>query len=341
MTASQALIQSLWTEVASDLHLRSGQAPMVRVDGRLRPIEGAAPTPAEFIEAWREEVLSPDERDRYARCGAADAAWQAPGQRWRLNFFKSAAGGACVARRIASQVPDCASLGVPEVVLSALQHRDGLITVTGPTGSGKSTTLAAMVQALHQSRPVHTITLEDPIEYQHEVKQGLVTQRQVGRDTPSFSQGLRDALREDPDVILVGELRDAQTIGLALTAAETGHLVLATLHTRTASGSVTRIIDSLPPEQQAQARAQLAEVLRLSLSQALWPRADGHGRVAAFEVLVATPAIQHLIREQKIHQIDNVMQTQSQLGMQTMAKALTQLQQRGAITPSVSAATNQ
>lgn len=341
MTATQALIEALWQDDASDLHLHSGQAPMLRRNGDLRPVLGAAPTPAELIDAWRDQALSQDERDRYARCGAADAAWAAEGQRWRLNFFKSAQGPGCVARRIVTQVPDCDSLGVPAVVQAALRHRHGLITVTGPTGSGKSTTLAALVQALHQSRPVHTITLEDPIEHLHAVQQGWVTQRQIGRDTPSFSQGLRDALREDPDVILVGELRDADSIALALSAAETGHLVLATLHTRSAAGSITRIIDSLSAERQTQARAQLADVLRLSLSQRLWPRAKGKGRIAAFEVLVATPAVQHLIREQKTHQIDNIMQTQTQLGMQTMAAAVARLQQGGWIVIDPADAPNQ
>ncbi len=327
-----ALIDQLLAHPFSDLHLRSGERPMVRIHGELQAIEDVAPSTPEDINAFREDLLTPVEQQHYTQNGDADFAIQRGAVRLRLNFFKSLRGPGCAIRRLAGRVPDMAALGIPRAAQEAvLNHANGLIVVTGPTGSGKSTTLAAMIKALHQARSPHTITLEDPIEYVHENTQGLVTQRQVGRDTRSFASGLRSALREDPDVIMVGELRDAETIGLALTAAETGHLVLSTLHTRNAQGSITRIIDSLPMEQQSHARVQLADALRLTLSQELWPRRDRSGRVAAYEVMLCTPAVQHLIRDQKTFQIDNTIQTARHEGMQTMKAARQALKDQGLV----------
>lgn len=314
----------------SDLHLHAGHPAHLRVDGVLHRLDGPTFAP-DALDAWRFSVIDTRQRQPHSQHTEIDSVCTVAGQRLRLNFYQTDQGPAVVMRRLSAHIPSLDDLGLPAAAVGALAQASGLILVAGPTGSGKSTTLAAMVRHLHEHKGLHTITLEDPIEYRHQAQRGTISQRQVGRDTDSFASGLRSALRQDPDVILVGELRDAQTIGLALTAAETGHLVLATLHTRTASGSVTRIIDSLPPEQQNLARLQLADSLQLVMCQELLPRAGEVGRIAAYEVLVCTPAIRHLIREHKTFQIDNAMQTAQADGMQTMAQARQRLKQAGQI----------
>lgn len=253
-------------------------------------------------------------------------------------MFRQQGAAALAFRLVATKVPSPEELGVPASIIELSQRKRGLVLVTGPTGSGKSTTLAAVIDRVNQSRDAHIITLEDPIEYLHPHKMSMVNQREIGIDTQSYADALRAALREDPDVILVGEMRDYETISVAVTAAETGHLVLSTLHTIGAASTVDRVIDVFPPHQQQQIRVQLSNVLEAIISQQLIPRADGKGRVAAFEVLHANTAIRNLIREGKSHQIANIMQTNRRMGMITMDDAIVQLVREGKITRQMAAA---
>ena len=252
--------------------------------------------------------------------------------RYRVNAFRRQGTAALALRLVSTEIPDPESLGVPASIIDLYQKKRGLVLVTGPTGSGKSTTLAAVIHKVNTCRDAHIITLEDPIEYLHPHRMSMVNQREIGQDTLSYANALRAALREDPDVILVGEMRDYETISVAVTAAETGHLVLSTLHTIGAASTVDRIIDVFPPHQQQQIRVQLSNVLEAIISQQLMPRADGRGRVAAFEVLHANPAIRNLIREGKSHQIPSIMQTSRRLGMISMDEAILQLVREGKIT---------
>jgi twitching motility protein PilT len=252
--------------------------------------------------------------------------------RFRVNAFKQRGSYAMVLRIIPLRIPSMEELGLPKVTDELTKLPRGLILVTGPTGSGKTTTLASVINKINSERRCHIVTLEDPLEYLHSHKKSIVNQREVGSDTESFANALRGALREDPDVILVGEMRDLETISIAITAAETGHLVLSTLHTNGAAKTIDRIVDVFPPYQQQQIRVQLAAVIEAVISQQLLPKASGKGRVAAHEVMVASPAIRNLIREGKIHQIDTVIQTSSALGMQTMDTSLVNLYRRGEIT---------
>ncbi|MFY9613041.1 MAG: PilT/PilU family type 4a pilus ATPase, partial [Tissierellaceae bacterium] len=254
---------------------------------------------------------------------------------YRINAFKQRGSYGMVLRIIPLVIPSMEALGLPKVVEELARLRRGMVLVTGPTGSGKSTTLATMVNQINHERNCHVLTLEDPIEYLHKHQEALVTQREVGSDTGSFANALRAALRQDPDVILVGEMRDLETISIALTAAETGHLVFSTLHTSGAAKTIDRIIDVFPPHQQHQVRVQLSSVIQGIISQQLLPKADGVGRVAAFEVMIATPAIRNLIREDKIHQIDTSIQTGASHKMQTMDNSLIELYRRGDITREV------
>ena len=245
--------------------------------------------------------------------------------RYRVNIYKQRGSIAMAFRLVDTKVPSAESLGVPQSVIDLYQKKRGLVLVTGPTGSGKSTTLASLIDKINNNREAHVITLEDPIEYLHSHNRSIVNQREIGLDSLSYAHALRAALREDPDVILVGEMRDFETISVAITAAETGHLVLSTLHTIGAASTVDRVIDIFPPHQQQQIRVQLANVLEAVISQQLIPTADGHGRVAAFEVLHTNPAVRNLIREGKTHQLTSVMQTNRKAGMITMDDALLQL----------------
>lgn len=323
------LVQKARSIGASDLHLTAGSVPVTRVLGVLRPLAG--PTVSQGDLAAAAALLPAWVREQLKRQGEADCAWtDSLGQRCRLNLFRQGGEYAAAIRLLNNTVPDCAALGVPDALCRQMEKRHGLILVTGPTGSGKSTTLAALVQRLNRTRALHIVTLEDPVEYCYEAGLSLIHQREVGRDTKSFASGLRSALREDPDVILVGELRDAETIAIALTAAETGHLVLATMHTGDISSSVSRILEALPQNQQ-QVRSQLAACLQAVACQRLLPRADGRGRVAAFELLIATDALRALIREGQIHQLPSYIQMGGRLGMLTMEESIRRLRQNGVI----------
>jgi len=315
---------------ASDLHLSSGMAPMLRIDGELVKLKVAA-LAADELEAMLDSVMSEEQRRLYRQqrevdfsCALAEKA------RFRVNTFQTERGVAAVFRHIPGVIRSLEELGSPQPLLDLLQQPNGLILVTGPTGSGKSTTLAAMVEQLNQTRPLHILTIEDPIEYVYESKRSLVNQRELLRDTESFSDALRAALREDPDVILVGEMRDLETIRLALTAAETGHLVLATLHTNSAAKTINRVVDVFPAGEKDLIRSMLSESLRAVVSQTL-VRAQGGGRVAAYELMIATPAIRNLIREDKVAQIYSAIQTGGAQGMLTLDQHLRQLQQQGVI----------
>jgi len=320
---------------ASDLHLSAGEPPWVRVDGRLRRL-GAEPLPPQRVR----ELLDALPGGRRARPGgAADFAIELPELgRFRVNVYDHERGAAAALRRVPAEPPALGSLCLPSVVADLCERERGLVLVTGPTGSGKSTTLAAMVDAINHSRDGHVLTLEDPIEFVHASRRCLVTQREVGRHAGSFSEALRSALREDPDVILVGEMRDLETIALTLTAAETGHLVLGTLHSRSAAKTIDRIVDVFPADQQRHVRAMLAESLEGVLAQTLVPRRGG-GRVAAVEVLIGTPAVRNLIREGKAHQLPSVMQTSQRSGMQTLAQAIAELKRASLVDEGVAAPT--
>lgn len=311
---------------ASDLHLTPEGMPMVRVDGSLQPLQNEIIS-REKLEQALLALLPEQEKRQLLQTGEVDAAFSyALQERCRLNIYRLGNGYAAAIRLLPKDIPDCNSLGLPQIISQLAESSSGLLLVTGATGSGKSTTLAALVQQINQTRAVHVLTLEDPIEY---VYLALINQREVGRDIRSFASGLRSALRQDPDVILVGELRDAETIGIALTAAETGHLVLATLHTQDATGTVNRILDVLPDRQHV--CTQLADCLLGICCQRLLPRCDRAGRAAAFEVLVATPAMRNLIREGRTHQLQSYLQTGARYGMQTMEDAVKALQLRGII----------
>jgi twitching motility protein PilT len=242
--------------------------------------------------------------------------------RFRANFYKTLKGPAAVLRRIETKIPLMDNLALPPILYELVEAHKGLVLMTGPTGSGKSTTLAAIINQINESKPSNIITIEDPVEFIHTDKKSIVSQRGVGKQTESFAKALKGALREDPDVILVGELRDLETIGMALTAAETGHLVFATLHTSGAPNTINRLIDVFPPEQQGQIRAQIAESLKMVITQKLFKKKDGSGRISAFEVMVCTAPVKNLIRENKIHQIPSVMQTSQREGMITMEKSI-------------------
>lgn len=317
---------------ASDVHLTVGIPPKMRVCGSLASLPYENLTAEDTMEIAR-CVMTEEQLRRYMERGEFDLSFSVPGQgRYRVNAFRRQGTTAMAFRLVSTRIPSPEELGVPASIIELYQRRRGLVLVTGPTGSGKSTTLAAIIDKVNHCRDAHIITLEDPIEYLHNHKMSMVNQREIGQDTRSYADALRAALREDPDVILVGEMRDYETISVAITAAETGHLVLSTLHTIGAASTVDRVIDVFPPHQQQQIRTQLANVLEAVISQQLLPRADGRGRVAAFEVLHASLAIRNLIREGKTHQIPSIMQTNRRLGMVTMDEAIIRLVQEGKIT---------
>ncbi|HTE42530.1 MAG TPA: type IV pilus twitching motility protein PilT, partial [Steroidobacteraceae bacterium] len=315
---------------ASDLHLSSGVPPMIRVDGDMKRINMPALSHKE-VHGMVYDIMNDKQRKAYEEFYETDFSFEIPKlARFRVNAFNQNRGAAAVFRTIPSLIMSLDDLNAPKIFKDMAMHPRGLVLVTGPTGSGKSTTLAAMVNYVNDNKPDHIITIEDPIEFVHESKRSLINQREVHRDTLGFSEALRSALREDPDVVLVGELRDLETIRLALTAAETGHLVFGTLHTSSAAKTIDRIVDVFPSAEKEMVRTMLSESLRAVVSQTLLKR-NGGGRVAAHEIMIGTPAIRNLIREGKIAQMYSAIQTGQNAGMQTLDQCLAELLQKGVI----------
>lgn len=316
---------------ASDVHITVGIPPKMRVNGNLITMDYPRMLPPDTQEVLA-QIMRPDQMALFNERGEYDMSFSIPELgRYRLNAFKQRGSVALALRLVGTQVPTAESLGLPDSVTELYERKRGLVLVTGPTGSGKSTTLAALIDKINNNRDAHVITLEDPIEYLHQHRRSMVNQREIGLDSHNYANALRAALREDPDVILVGEMRDYETISVAITAAETGHLVLSSLHTIGAASTVDRVIDVFPPHQQQQIRIQFASVLESVVSQQLIPLADGSGRTAVFEVMHANPAIRNMIREGKTHQINTQIQTNRQKGMITMDEAIMQLYQTGRI----------
>jgi twitching motility protein PilT len=321
---------------ASDLHLTAGAPPMVRVRGRLAPLEGYPRLSTTDTREIVYSILTNDQRQRFETDWQLDFAYSVPGHaRFRVNAYMQRAAIGAAFRLIPATIMSIEDLALPPATHEFINKPRGFVLVTGPTGSGKSTSLAAMIDAINAKREEHIMTVEDPIEFLHSHKKCIVNQREIGSDAQSFAAALKGALRQDPDVILVGEMRDLETISTALTAAETGHLVFATLHTQSAPQTIDRIIDVFPAHQQDQVRVQLSVALEGVMTQQLIPTADGASRVVASEVLVPTPAVRNLIREGKTHQIPSAMQTGSSVGMQTMDAALATLVRAGKITQRV------
>jgi len=316
---------------ASDLHLTAGSPPMIREKGRLSALDYPQLTPQDTREIVY-SILNNEQRKRLETDWQIDLSYSVPNRaRFRVNAFFQRASVGAVMRTIPSEIPKLEDLGLPSVLEDFTRKPRGFVLVTGPTGSGKSTTLAAMLDMINQERHEHILTIEDPIEFLHRHKNCIVNQRELGTDATSFAEGLKAALRQDPDVILVGEMRDLETMSTALTAAETGHLVFATLHTQDTAQTVDRIVDAFPPTQQHQVRVQLSIALQGIVTQQLLKTADGSTRVCACEVLVPTPGVRNLIREGKSHQIYSALQTGASHGMQTMDAALVDLVRRGKI----------
>ncbi len=331
------LLKKLIEMGGSDLHLTTNSPPQVRVDGALRPLEGFKVMTSADTKQLAYSVLTDAQKHRFEEALELDFSFGVRGlSRFRANLFNQRGAVGAVFRAIPYEIRTFDALGLPPIVTKLCDKPRGLILVTGPTGSGKSTTLAAMLDKINRERHEHIVTIEDPIEFLHNHKSCLVNQREVGSDTRGFAEALRTALRQDPDVVLIGEMRDLETIESALRIAETGHLTFATLHTNSAASTINRIIDVFPSTQQAQIRAQLSLVLEGIMCQSLLPRADGRGRVAALEILVPNAAIRNLIREDKIHQIYSMMQTgQDKYGMQTFNQALATLYHKRMITHDV------
>ena len=331
MIPFEELLKYAIDQNASDLHITVGIPPTFRINGALAPYGKENLTP-EDTEKYVSFVLNKDQKARYEDMGELDLSYSLQGVgRFRVNVFKQRGSNAIALRTVALKVPTLEGLGMPPILKDLANKTRGLVLVTGPTGSGKSTTLAAMVNEINSTRSCHIITIEDPVEYMHKHNKSMVNQREIGHDTKTFANALRAALREDPDVILVGEMRDLETIAIAVTAAETGHLVFSTLHTIGASKTVDRIVDVFPPYQQQQIKIQLAAVIEGIISQQLLVRADGSGRIAALEIMVATPAIKNLIREGKTHQIDSAIQTGGKFGMRSMDMYLVDLYKKGLV----------
>ncbi|MCP4401036.1 MAG: type IV pilus twitching motility protein PilT [bacterium] len=318
---------------ASDVHLSSGEPPMFRVHGNMKRLNVPAIT-AEEAHKMIFDIMNDNQQKKYSEELEADFSIELPGgeSRFRVNAFVQRRGESAVFRQIPTKILTFDDLGLPKILAEVSKASKGLVLVTGPTGSGKSTTLAAMVDLVNKEDFGHILTIEDPVEFVHRSQNCLISQREVGPDTHSFAKSLRGALRQDPDIILVGEMRDLETIALALTAAETGHLVFGTLHTSSAPKTIDRIIDVFPASEQGQIRAGLSESLRAVISQVLLKTADGKGRVAGLEIMIGIPAVRNLIREAKIHQIPSIMQTGSQYGMQTMDQVLVELVMKKVVT---------
>lgn len=328
----EILLEEVIKKRASDLHIQVSLPPMLRVDGRLAPIAGYGPLNEEHVEGLIFAILDEEQKQILLKDKEFDFSF-AFGDlgRFRVNAFHERGNLAAALRLIPNEIKTVAELGLPNIVNGFANYPRGLVLVTGPTGSGKSTTLAALIDQINTEKAHHIITIEDPIEFTHKSKQSVIVQREVHYDTYSFSAALRSSLREDPDVVLIGEMRDLETISAAITIAETGHLVFATLHTNSAAQSIDRMIDVFPPHQQPQIRSQLANILMAICSQRLIP-AIGGGRIAAAEILIANPAVRNIVREGKAHQLDAVIQTGGDQGMQSMDKTLVNLVQAGTIT---------
>lgn len=330
MTIEELLITAKENK-ASDVHITVGLPPKMRINGILVDMDYPRLLPTD-TEAVISAMMSDKRLQQFEELGEIDFSYSITQiGRYRVNVFHQRGSMAASIRLVSTKIPLPEELGIPKSVVDLYQRKRGLVLVTGPTGSGKSTTLASIIDKINSTREVHVITLEDPIEYLHNHKKAMVNQREIGLDTHSYSNALRAALREDPDVILVGEMRDLETISTAITAAETGHLVLSTLHTIGAASTIDRIVDVFPPHQQQQIRVQLSMVLESVISQQLIPTADRKSRVAAFEVMHSTPAIKNLIREAKSPQINSTIQTSKKLGMQTMDDAIFDLYMKGDI----------
>ncbi|WP_104195852.1 type IV pilus twitching motility protein PilT [Cryobacterium sp. M15] len=326
-----AALREVVVQSASDLHVTVGAPPCIRLDGGLRPIAGAAVWKRDKVATALFSLLTREQRRQFEEELELDFAYTTSGARFRVNYFqqRGSVGGAF--RLIPGEIKQLGELGVPDAVAQFAQLPRGLVLVTGPTGSGKSTTLAALIDLVNRTRADHIVTVEDPIEFLHQHQKSLINQREVGNDTHSFASALKHVLRQDPDVILIGELRDLETVSVALTAAETGHLVFATLHTQDAAQTIDRVIDVFPPYQQGQVRAQLAATLQGVVCQALVKKVGG-GRAVATEILIVTPAVANLIREGKTYQIASAMQAGRALGMHTMDQHLAELVNAGSIT---------
>lgn len=328
----EVLLEEIIKKKASDLHIQVGLPPMLRIDGSLAAVTGADVLSEEAVEALIFSILDEDQKQILLKDKEFDFSF-AFGDlaRFRVNAFHERGNLAGALRLIPTDLLTVEQLGLPQIVNKFAEYPRGLVLVTGPTGSGKSTSLAALIDKINTERAVHIITIEDPIEYTHRSKKSVIVQREVHYDTYSFSAALRSALRQDPDVVLLGEMRDLETIASAITIAETGHLVFATLHTNSASQSIDRMVDVFPPHQQSQIRTQLSNILMAVASQRLVP-AIGGGRIAAAEILVATSAVRNIIREGKTHQLEAVIQTGAEFGMQSMDKTLAALVHGGTIT---------
>lgn len=325
------LLKKVVNDGASDLHLSCDGPPRYRVDGDLLPINGMPDITDEWLKLQMQTIVPPVIWENFLEDGEADLSYALEGYgRFRVNIFKQRGTTAAVLRTIPTKIKTIAELGVPESLHDLVKKKKGLILVTGPTGSGKSTTLTAMIDAINDSRREHIVTIEDPIEFVHTNKKSLVNQREIGTDTLSFSEALKRVLRQDPDVILIGELRDAETISTALTAAETGHLVFGTLHTQSATKTIDRIIDTFPPVQQPQVRSQLSDTIQAVIAQALVKKIGG-GRVAATEIMIRTSAIANQIREGQIPQIYSSIQTGKSNGMHTLDDDLKKLVKEGLV----------
>ena len=331
MLSLEEVLRTAKVAGASDVHLTVGIPPRMRVNGDLIGMEYDKLLPPDTKEI-AESIMNDVQREKFEERGEYDMSYSIRELgRYRVNIYHQRGSVAMAFRLVGTEVPSSEVLGIPASVIELSQRKRGLVLVTGPTGSGKSTTLASIIDKINKTRDAHVITLEDPIEYLHQHSMSMVNQREIGIDSGSYANALRAALREDPDVILVGEMRDFETISVAITAAETGHLVLSTLHTIGAASTVDRVIDVFPPHQQQQIRIQLSNVLEAVISQQLIPTVDGKGRVAAFEVMHANHAVRNLIREGKSHQLTSVMQTNRKLGMITMDEAISQLFYSGKI----------
>lgn len=327
----EILLEEVIKKKASDLHLQVGLAPMLRVDGSLVAVSGSDALTVEAVESLIFAILDDDQKQILLKDKEFDFSF-AFGDlgRFRVNAFHERGNLAAALRLIPNEILTIEQLGLPPVMSKFADYPRGLVLVTGPTGSGKSTTLAALVDKINSEKPVHILTIEDPVEFTHKSKKSVLVQREVHYDTFSFSAALRSALRQDPDVVLIGEMRDLETIASAITIAETGHLVFATLHTNSAAQSIDRMIDVFPPHQQPQIRSQLSNILMGICSQRLIPTIGG-GRAVAAEILVATPAVRNIIREGKTHQLDAVIQTGAEFGMQSMDKILVSMIHSGTI----------
>ncbi|WP_207637150.1 type IV pilus twitching motility protein PilT [Anaerovorax odorimutans] len=320
---------------ASDIHLSSGNYPAVRINGQIMLI-GDSPLTKEGVESIVQICIPPDKFKEYNRTGDIDCSIDMENiGRFRVNVFRQNKGTTIVFRTIKAKVPDLKELMLPPQINKILELNDGLVLVTGPTGSGKSTTLAALINEMNKNRRSHIITIEDPIEYVHTAKNCIINQREVGSDSKSYARALKAALREDPDIILVGEMRDLESISIALTAAETGHLVLSTLHTMGAAMTIDRMVDVFPPQQQQQIKTQLSLVLKSVVSQRLLPKSSGNGRIGAFEIMYVNNAISNLIKEGKTSNINQMIQTGYSSGMITLERNIKYLVDKGIITEDV------